>query len=262
MPFGQSASGWRSVSCVGVTADFASQSSGPRPAITSPTKRTKCAPPMPTLTPRLLAVVVRHDAAVARLVAATVGSAASDDAAQAGRRVRGVDLFEDGRLGRGHEVLQRFGELEVQPAEQREHDREQHAERGGLAVVAAEAVLERVPVDEQQDRDRRVVRAAAGEQERLEEHLRGRDDLQDQHDEQDAAQLGQRDVPDLVPDRRAVDLGRVVELGRHAQQRREVDDDRRRPPPPTSPRARARASPWPTTAATAAAGCRPSRGSC
>ena len=54
IPFGQSASGCRSVSWVGVTADFASQSSGPRPAITRPTKSTKCTPPMPTLTPRLL----------------------------------------------------------------------------------------------------------------------------------------------------------------------------------------------------------------
>ena len=107
MPFGQSARGCRSVSCVGVTADFASHSSGPRPAMTSPAKSTKCTPPMPSLHAAPLAVVVRDDAAVGRLVAAAVRPTTADDAAQAGRRVRGVDPFEDGRLGRGHEVLQR-----------------------------------------------------------------------------------------------------------------------------------------------------------
>ena len=98
------------------------------------------------------------------------------------------------------------------------------AQRRRLAVVAAEAVLERVAVDEQQDRHGRVGRTAAGEQVRLEEHLGGPDDLQDEGDEQDAAQLRHRDVPDLAPDAGAVDLGRVVQLGRDGGQRGEVDD--------------------------------------
>ena len=174
----------------------------PESGDTRPTKRTTCTPPMPTLTPRLLRVGVRDDAAVGPVVASTSRSPTADDAAQAGRRVRGVDPFEDGRLGRRHEVLQRSVSLKYSQLSRREHDREHHAQRGRLAVVAAEAVLEGVAVDEQQHRDRRVVRTAAGEQERLEEHLRRRDDLQDQHDEDDAAQLRQRDVPDLAPDAR------------------------------------------------------------
>ena len=202
MPFGQSARGWRSVSCVGVTADFASHSSGPRPAIDEPGEEHEVHAAHAEPHAALLAVVVRDDAAVGGLVAAAVRPRRPIDAAQAGRRVRGVDPFEDGRLGRGHEVLQRSVSLKYSQLSRREHDREHHAERGRLAVVAAEAVLEGVAVDEQQDRDGRVVRSAAGEEERLEEHLRGRDHLQDQHDEEDAAQLRQRDVPDLVPDRR------------------------------------------------------------
>ena len=43
------------------------------------------------------------------------------------------------------------------------------------------------------------------------------DDLQDQRHEQDAAELRQRDVPDLAARGRAVDLGRVVELRRDAE---------------------------------------------
>ena len=62
------------------------------------------------------------------------------------------------------------------------------AQRRGHPVVAAEAVLERVAVDQQQDRQRRVVRSAAREQERLGEQLGRRDQLQDQRDEQDRPQ--------------------------------------------------------------------------
>ena len=65
---------------------------------------------------------------------------------------------------------------------------------------------------------------AGGEQIRLEEDLRGPDDLQDHRHEQDSAELRQRDVPDLAQDSGAVDRGSLVELGVHGRQRCEVDD--------------------------------------
>ena len=103
-------------------------------------------------------------------------------------------------------------------------------------VVAAEAVLERVLVDQQEHGHRRVRGPAGGEEERLEEDLSGADDLEDERDEEDAPQLRQRDVADLVPEGGAVDLGGIVELGRDAGQRREIDDHGARLRPPTSPR--------------------------
>ncbi len=114
-------------------------------------------------------------------------------------------------------MLQRSVALKYRNESSGEEEREHEAERRRLAVVAAEAVLERVAVDQQQHRDGRVRRAAAGEQVGLEEHLRGRDHLQDQHHEDHTAQLRQRDMPDLAPDGCAVHLGRVVELGRDAR---------------------------------------------
>ena len=102
---------------------------------------------------------------------------------------------------------------------------DQHqAERRRLPVVAAERVAERVVVDEQHHRQRRVRGSALREEVRLDEDLRGPDDLQDHRDQQDRADLRQRDVPDLLPEPGAVDRRRLVELAVDAGQRGEVDD--------------------------------------
>ena len=71
----------------------------------------------------------------------------------------------------------------------------------GLAVVAAEAVLEGVVVDQQQDGRRRVRRSAAGEQERLAGRpARCAMICRIRVMSRIAAQLRQGDVPDLLPD--------------------------------------------------------------
>ncbi len=171
---------------------------------------------MPDLHPGLAPIVRREHAALGldfgvRALGTSRASRLRDD--------RGSD--GGGCGGRGGQLSLHFWvSLKYSHENRREHDREHQTQRGGLAVVAAEAVLEGIAVDEQQHREGRVARSAAGEEERLEEHLRRRDELQDQHDEDDAAQLRQRDVPDLAPDARAVDLGGVVELRRHAERAR------------------------------------------
>ena len=73
---------------------------------------------------------------------------------------------------------------------------------------------------------RRVRGSAAREQQRLGDQLRRGDELQDQRHEEHVAHGRQRDVADLLPDRGAVDLGGVVQLRSHAQQRGQVDDHR------------------------------------
>ena len=158
----------------------------------------------------------------------TVGrrqSASESDAAVAALLAGRPGLARSKGCG-GQLSLQALVSAEVDDREQGEEQREQDAQRGRLAVVEADAVLERVAEDQLQDRQGRVGRAAERQQERLEEDLRCSDDLQDEGDQQHRAQLRKRDVPDLLPDARAIHLGRVVQLGRHAGQRGEVDDHR------------------------------------
>ena len=160
--------------------------------------------------PGLPPVVRREDPALAA-VAGLGADAASPPARRRTRRLaadvrRGVDAVARRRVelvgphGRAHVVLHDAGEPEV-------HGR-QH--RRGTAPAAATA---RSPPRSRRSgrRSRRsaartvvvgVLRAAAGHQERLGEHLERGDDLQDQRDQQDVAHLRQRDVPDLAPQRR------------------------------------------------------------
>ena len=146
MPFGQSANGWRSVSCVGVTADFASHSSGPRPGDDEPDEeRTTCTTAIPS----------SHAAACSRSnprrcrgrrarrsddpLAAPPMPRATGQSPHAARR-----LLRDGRLGRGHEVLQRSVSLKYSQRAGASTIASITLRRGRLAVVAAQAVPERV----------------------------------------------------------------------------------------------------------------------
>ena len=124
-------------------------------------------------------------------------------------------------------VDQRSGGAEVHGGEGGEAAGEHQAQRRRRAVVTAAAGAEGVAEDQQHHRHRRVRRAALGEQVWLGEDLQRADQLEDQRHEQHGAQLRQRDVPDLAPDRGAVDLGGLVQLAVHPRQGGEVDDHRR-----------------------------------
>ena len=213
---GHSAIGWRSVSWVGVIDDLSIHRIGPRPTMSRNTSIEPCSDAHRPA-----------DAALAPVRAERCPRSVGVGASR--RRPR--------RRRAPHEsALQRPRQPVVAGGEHRQERGEHQAQRGGHPVVAAEAVLEGVLVDQQQDGHRRVGRPAAGEQERLGEQLGGRDELQDQRHEQDVAELRQRDVADLLPDRRAVHLGGVVQLGRDPDERREIDDHRRAGARPRSPR--------------------------
>jgi hypothetical protein len=63
----------------------------------------------------------------------------------------------------------------------------------------------------------------AVEDERLDEHLHGGDDLQHQQHGKDQLGLRDRDMPDLLPQPGPVQLGGLIQLARDVLQRREVD---------------------------------------
>ena len=172
-PFGHRAIGWRIVSRVGVIDDLSIHRIGPRP----------------TISRNASVSAVEQPHRPAHVALPPVG-AREEPAVLASRRPAGV-----GADGQRHRVgAPAAGQPVVAGREHGEERGEHQAQRGGHPVVAAQAVLEGVLVDEQQHGHRRVRRPAAGEQERLGEQLGRGDQLQDQRHEQHVPQLRQRDV--------------------------------------------------------------------